>query len=357
MPTSALPLPSIGEQRLDTRCNNFDLLRLLCSIQVVIVHGVEHLGQGTVILPWIVSYFPGVPIFFFISGFLISRSYESHSDLCIYSRNRFLRIYPALWVCLAISLILAVALGNVLIPARAGIFWIMAQSTFAQFYNPLFLREFGTGVLNGSLWTISIELQFYIALPLLYRATKGYPKLSLILILMLLSLVINRYVMLHANSSEFVAKLASVMLPTYLYIFLLGVLIQRNYATIGKWLKGKGMWMLVSYVALASIAHMTNWTNGGNNLHPFLVFYLCLTILSLAYTKPTLSQRILHENDISYGVYIYHMPIFNSLLAVEAAGDFHALVLGVALTLGAASISWVMVEKPVLKKKYTLRRP
>ncbi len=99
---------------MDTN-NNFNLIRLLASIQVMIYHFLEHFGLNK--LPIykdihkVLSYFPGVPIFFFISGFLIFKSYELAPNFKIYLRNRLLRIYPALIVCFIFTFFVKVYLN------------------------------------------------------------------------------------------------------------------------------------------------------------------------------------------------------------------------------------------------------
>jgi len=57
---------------IDFKTNNFDLVRLLAALQVILVH-----GYGVEYLPWLnsaIAMFPGVPMFFVISGFLVSAS-------------------------------------------------------------------------------------------------------------------------------------------------------------------------------------------------------------------------------------------------------------------------------------------
>lgn len=48
--------------------------------------------------------------------------------------------------------------------------------SFVQFYNPDWLRGFGTGVLNGSLWSIPVELQYYVLLPFLIGSTEYWAR-------------------------------------------------------------------------------------------------------------------------------------------------------------------------------------
>src|SRR6185369_4920789 len=156
----------------DWRTNNFDLVRLLAATQVLIVHAASSLGvwgdMGAASL--LILLFPGVPVFFVVSGFLISKSYERAADLPNYLRNRALRIFPGLWVCLVFAAVLPLATGA-LGEVRSGewLAWWSAQMSAAQNYQAAFLDGFGTGTFNGSLWTIPVELTFYLLLPILYR--------------------------------------------------------------------------------------------------------------------------------------------------------------------------------------------
>ncbi len=143
--------------------NNFHLLRLFAALEVLFAHGIVHLkvpvyGWVTEILWW----FPGVPIFFVVSGFLISQSYDKNKNLKIFFRNRILRIFPALWVCLLVSLVIVALFGVADRFWAMGVFWrwlaaqLMAFSSLAQILAGGMFSSFGTHELNGALWTLSV---------------------------------------------------------------------------------------------------------------------------------------------------------------------------------------------------------
>jgi len=329
------------------RVNNFDMIRLIAALQVAIYHIIVHLDiahSHSVILT-ILSYFPGVPIFFFVSGFLISRSYESNSFINEYTHNRILRIYPALIVCTFISLF-SVYLTGYFASVDFSIFefvaWVIGQISFIQFYNPEFMREFGIGVLNGSLWTICVELQFYILIPVIYWIFSVINKKKTNYNLLILIFI---FTIFHALKYNFYDEYSEKIM------FLVGVFFQKNFITLHKALSGKVFYLFLFYLSASYFSvEYIGWSLG-NGINPILYLFLAVLIFSFAYSFPKLSQKIFKGNDISYGVYIYHAPILNVLMYYGyTAKTLYAIVAIITLLLFAV-VSWFCIEKNCLKLK------
>lgn len=351
---------TIQRSASDIRTNNFDLLRLLAAIQVVIVHGLDHLRLVGVPAPswqWFLEAFPGVPIFFAISGFLISLSYERSADLKTYAQNRMLRIFPGLWACFIVSVGLVALLAPRLlhVGVRQFVPWVAAQLTLGQFYNPAWLRGYGVGVLNGSLWTIPVELQFYAVLPLIYLALglrKRHGNVWVVVLLGAFWCVNRTFVHLDATEgAQLWYKLWGVSFLPYIYLFVAGILLQRNWARVAGWVVGRWLPWLGAYVVIAFLLHRLGLVVGTNHPSPVSMPFLLAVVFSLAYSAPALADRLLRRNDISYGTYIYHMPVVNAFLVLGIARGPGAIwpILGVTLVL--AAISWILVERPALRKK------
>ena len=349
--------------------NNFDLLRLFAACQVVIMHGVHHLDID-VSGWWIISFlkiFPGVPIFFFISGFLISKSYINNNDIKRYAGNRIFRIYPALFVCTAITIVGVFLTGyfeNKQISTINFISWVIAQVSFFQFYNPDFMRQFGTGVLNGSLWTITVELQFYFIVPVLYwiiRYLSSFVKNSTnytLVFLTIIFIIINRtyiyFTPIYSDNTLF--KVVGVSFFPWFYMFLVGVFFQHNYDYIVKFLKNKLVFVLSLYVFMSWFLVRYFSFNFGNEIGPLLFFMLVFTVFSAAYTMPSISKSLLNNNDYSYGIYIYHIPVINFFMYFELDGNLLSLFAVMLLTFALAILSWYLIEKPsLLFKKKSIR--
>lgn len=343
------------------RANNFDLIRLFAALQVALHHASEHLGVSEGAWGTWASIVPGVPIFFFLSGFLISRSYETNDRIFEYARNRILRIYPGLIGCTVIAVLSVFAAGYFpkAIPNVTNfVVWIVAQVSFAQFYNPSFMREFGTGVLNGSLWTIAVELQFYLLVPVLYQllirrlkstALMNFLLVGLTLLFLSSNIIIQRLRETEGHTIPF--KLLLVSFVPWFYMFLAGVIAQKNFELFYRWFAGRGVVVCVIYLAGAYAAMLYLGAQGGNKIGPVLFTGLACTVFSLAYSAPTWAERLLKHNDISYGVYIYHIPVINLFMFYKLSSSMFSLWLALGITVVMACLSWKYIERPAMKRK------
>lgn len=347
-------------QTFNFKKNNFDAIRLFAAFQVAFVHAYSWLDvQGADWLVKAFAAFPGVPIFFVVSGFLISASFERSSSLSLYMQNRFLRIYPALWVCFLISVLTILLFFNGPIPLREFVLWSAAQISIGQFYNPDFLRSYGIGVANGSLWTIPVELQFYLLLPVIYIVFQkfNWNRYFLLAIFVLLIAINQFFVALRLDNTSLIFKLFGVTVAPYLYMFLLGVLLQRNIDFVENVVQKNLGVILGLHLLMVPIAITFGLNYGSNYLNPFSALTLALLTISVAYNKVDQFGNVLRGNDISYGVYIYHMVFVNVFLETNVLGAWPSLVVALCLTFVAAYLSWRYVEKPALAlKRYSIQR-
>jgi peptidoglycan/LPS O-acetylase OafA/YrhL len=339
------------------RLNNFDLLRLVAVTQVCVCHALLWLN-----IPWppIVNYltdlFPGVPMFFVISGFLVTSSLESKpGDLGQYFKNRILRIYPGLWTCL----ILSVASVMIIRPEifrqaswKEIVVWVSAHVSFMQFWNPGFLRGYGVGVLNGSLWTIPLELQFYLVLPVSYKAFGLYrqKRTGLLLAITVLLAALNWNMKLleeTAIGSQLWFKLYHQTFIPNMFMFMMGVVAKRNFQILYPLVAGRAfLWSLV----YGSVSYVV-YRMGILPSNPLTMTLLVPFILACAYTRPALSQTLLRGNDISYGAYLYNMVVINALREYGYVKEPLYLLVAVAMIYGLGALSWRYVEKPFLAFK------
>jgi peptidoglycan/LPS O-acetylase OafA/YrhL len=335
--------------------NNFDLVRLIAATQVAIYHAWVHfeLPMNGVISA--LGSLPGVPAFFFVSGFLISASYEQNPNLWDYARNRILRIYPALWATFVFSAATALwfvdwpSIGKVLV-------WAISQVTIFQDYHPTFLRSYGVGVANGSLWTIPIEMSFYVGVPLLYGLAKRIGRLDTLIIIA----AICCFTLLYAGMGSFAPetngyKIFYVLPTTWGVMFLVGVLAQHHFERIRRYVEGKFFYYVVLYIVLVQASRLLHipllLKFDGNEIGILVFLGIAGLVLSAAYTKAGLAERLLHQNDFSYAIYVYHMPVVNLLIALQVK-SLWSMLLAVAGSLSIAVISWFCVEKPALSLRH-----
>lgn len=339
------------------RINNFDLLRLFGAGQVALLHALGFLNPSALgPVEAILGFFPGVPIFFAISGFLVSLSLERATSIRQYFVNRALRIFPALWVCFLVSLVVVTAAGFG--PPSLGQFllWAGSQLTVAQYYNPDWLRGFGVGALNGSLWTIPVELEFYAVLPLLAVWARTNVK-RWVTLAVLAAIIMLGFRALGPVEVSLTLKLVSVTVAPWLFYFLVGVLLRYADAAFPRIFRGNALRFGLAYVIWMGVQQYFGIPGAtGNYLNVVSIVLLSALVISLAFTNHTLSSRVLGTTDISYGLYIYHMPFVNLFLEKGVVGP-RGVVAALATAATLASLSWFFIERPALSlKHYTLKR-
>jgi peptidoglycan/LPS O-acetylase OafA/YrhL len=348
-----------------SRDNNFDLLRIIAAIQIAVYHCYEHLHFSSPVLNnvlYATRFVIGIPVLFTISGFLIFFSYERAPNLKTYFKNRFLRIYPGLWACLLFTIFLLIVFGYLNWSAAGTLpfwSWLITQLTFLQFYTPELFRHFGTGTPNGSLWTIPVEIGFYIFIPLMLRISgkKTSGRNVHIVIWAVLSFAFNIWYQQYkfSDSPSTLSKLPGVSAAPYLFYFLFGALAANNWERIKKWYEGKGLVWIAVYALYSFVFcvvlkkyEIGYWTN---TYHLVSMLLLSQSVISLAYTFKSVGCKLLGRNDYSLGIYLYHMPVINVLLTLGIAHTNLSFLYVTLIVCILAFLSWKYIEQPALATK------
>lgn len=323
--------------------NNFNLIRLVAAWLVIYGHAFAITGSAgqDLILRYVQMKFAGgvaVDIFFFVSGFLIAASLARHS-LRDYAIARGLRIYPALVVCI----VLTVFVLGPLVSTDAN-YWrdpatwryLLRNATLWDALHVLpgvFETHPNAGV-NGSLWSLPIEIRLYLVLGLI--ALLGLFKPARFNVCFIVAMTIGFLVL---GTQALSPKDSNHAWCTA--FFLTGAFCWHNRARIPL------SWPLL-FVLLCGAAALF----GGPRYHVGYFVALCYGLLMLAFV-PRLP--VIRHTDLSYGLYLYGWPSQQLVYmawpgtswAVNAAG-------GTALALLLAWASWRWIEAPALRLKHRL---
>ncbi len=352
------------ETLLQPKRNHFNLLRLLAAIQVAFFHADALLPQSVQWTPFlflkkVLWFFPGVNVFYFISGFLIWHSCERmQGNIRQFYFNRFIRIYPGLWTALGVALILLACNGQLAdlgshISSFSG--WLLGQLTFFQYYTPNMFRDFGNGTPNGVLWTIVVEIQFYFLVPFLWRWLQKLGSLKAKNIL-LVSLGTASFLFNHCEESMelgyVVFKTLYFSILNFFYFFCLGILCYLNLGRIYPFIRKYGWTTIAGYVVFSIC--FTIYGTKLNRYHAeffslVATLFLYIAVISFAFSQQLLSPAYLRINDFSYGLYLYHSLVINFILAYGITQYSNLIFWSVAITF--AMLSWHLIEQPFLKRK------
>lgn len=329
--------------------NNFNLIRLLAAIQVMFYHSIEHLEiEMNSILNYFSSY-RGVIIFFTISGYLIYMSLERNiNNFKQYFCNRLGRIYPALWISTFVSFLLLIFSGylkiNKILNIKLLKYWF-GQLTIFQFWTPDILRNYGVGTPNGSLWTITIEIQFYILLLFIFLLKR---KNTVFIILSVLSIFLNIFVYTRFSKDFMFVKLFSVTIIPYFYNFMIGVYFAKYRQILFKLIEEKFLlWLIVYHIYIYGLNIFPQYYIDISILLSNLL--LGILTLSFAFSFRKISNILIGNIDISYGLYLYHMLFLNYFIykyGIEGAKE--KVLYYIFLTFLIAFLSDKFLEKPIL---------
>jgi peptidoglycan/LPS O-acetylase OafA/YrhL len=354
----------------ERHANNFDAVRLFAAISVVIQHAALHLHAGFL---WYTPdnglwFFDGVALFFVLSGAMVYAS----ADKCArqgrptrdYLRNRLLRVVPAIYAYLAVMVLVLFGLGVVAVTTAADPHlwaWVASTAVLVPVYHPPTFAHFGVGVVNGSLWTIPAEVSFYLSVPVLVwlsRRAGFWPTILSALATGLAGAAV--YGMLGGSiAAQMTGKLLGITFVPWLGYFMIGVVVAR----LWRHLPHSGYLTVVAVAAYLGCRWLRGEVPAGAS--PVIAVAGALPLAYLAfwvgYRGPAMLRRITGRiGDLSFGVYIWHMPVINLLIWWGARrGPLHGTVLVtlvLVVSLGLAFMSWRLVEKPALRlKRYTTR--
>jgi peptidoglycan/LPS O-acetylase OafA/YrhL len=334
------------------RRNNFDALRLVAAVSVMFSHAFL-IAQGTQKNEWLIRAtgnqsilgLCGVFVFFAISGFLVTQSYEQTADPVRFLVKRALRIFPGLLVA---SLISALVLAPLVTTLEPGAFfsqpapyrYVLGTTLLSTKVHELPGVEFvknPVGLeINGSMWTLRYEFMMY---------------------LMVLAL----------------GTVRQLRVPVLLGLFALGLAcleFEHRFAFLGGWgwllafftagmilYKLRGTRIFDGRVALLALAGLILSVPLRQFIPLFPVFG-CYLALWLALNPRLPALPAARWGDLSYGLYIYGWPVEEGVIWMLGGRGFwwQVLVLALPVTAALAALSWHFVERPALRLKPGARR-
>lgn len=331
--------------------NCLNTIRLIAAVSVMYGHVKLHLNVATpVFLDQLHYFFFGVPIFFSMSGFLLWSSAGRSSSFLEYGKKRFWRIYPELWCGVVVEILVMLVLFDQPIQWISLLLFAITQGTFLQFWTPDFLRSYGCGTPNGSLWTICVMIQFYIVIYFIYKLLHGKKLRNWIGMLMgfIVIAIISPY--LSNYLPEIIYKLYNQSLFPYFWLFLLGAFVAEYRDSIVPFLKRHwGVFLLVSALLL-----ILNWdvSSGPYGYGIFRCSALFAGLLGFAYQFPKFNVK----RDISYGIYLYHMTVVNAMITLGYTQSIYWLLVAMVVSFILAVASEKIFSNFVIRKKPTLSR-
>ncbi|HVL88986.1 MAG TPA: acyltransferase [Actinomycetota bacterium] len=308
----------------------------------------------------------GVTLFFVLSGFLLWRPFAKAAieagpmpGLRQFFTNRALRIVPAYWVALAVTI---VALGAT---ARGGAWRYLI---FAQNYS----RESFFGVISPA-WSLAVEAVFYLVLPVAgfaaVRLARSAPSpiravYGVVGAWFAAGLAYKLYA-LGVQDVDPTDPLFLFNFPAKAHLFAGGMLLATWHARdrMRSPLGSSGRSALIgSAIVVAAVGIRYRSAATAAFFDTLTAAGFTLIVAAVAYGQPRLSRlsRSLHWRPliaagvVSYSIYLWHHPLIERLheagvLRSEFAWLPLNIVVVLAITIAVAAASYLLIERPFLK--------
>ena len=365
-----------------------DLFRLFAALLVVLVHYEIIFGQfvvygslGTTALSW----------FFILSGFIITYSYpdfDSFSDLKRFYVHRFIRIYPVYFLAVLVSAIFVsggvTALGDQffeqvrrpfeisydLPQVKDSEFWAISALRHLTFTQSLSSVETLKLVFNGPLWSLVLEVYFYLAFPLLLillKPMKSLPRIAIALIFgYVLQFLLIQYFLPDVESFN----VMNLNVPIYTnpairgLEFVFGMLLYKAFALLPSITREEKHTSTPLFMAI--FGYLVINAVGENFIpYQYSMFFSAVPVVALLvfilarthwYPVGMGNKLCLWAGGISYVLYCFHWPLmemirFWNLVPQSIAFPYHLITLILFLLL-VSHLIYRWIETPIRRFLY-----
>lgn len=359
---------------IESRINNgyipeIDGLRSIAVLCVLLYHlRAAYLPGG----------FTGVDVFFVISGYVVSRSLERDASLGVtaflqrFYARRFLRILPALFICLLVTS----AFTIFFIPEawlsesirKTGLAAFFGISNFALLSADSYFSPRPAFNPFTHTWSLGVEEQFYLVYPLLLfmilraRRHAGTMRLATAVLPALLIVSFAGFCWISKHNPE----QAFYMLPYRFWELAAGAFcLQRQEGglrlapAISRGLAFLGLLLIVLAAWLGGV-------QAGPTLGPALAVAGAFSILLSLPAPETRNWPIarflrnpvcVHIGKLSYSLYLWHWPVFVMFRWTTGLLDAPRMLAAVALSFALAELSYRFVERPFRGAAWVKSRP
>jgi peptidoglycan/LPS O-acetylase OafA/YrhL len=304
----------------------------------------------------------GLVLFFVLSGYLlhapwVRRALTGRPTLptWAYAVRRVARIIPAYWLAVAGSIALLWGLDatpGVRLP-EAGHLWLFAV------LGQNFTRD-TLLTLDPPLWTLAIEVQFYVAVPLLgwlaLRCGPTRARQAIVPVAVLLAGLAWNWGIAGRDASLTLTKLLPAMAPYFAAGMLAAVIVDGRTVS-----QAAARWAMA--LGLAAVLGDAVWAaeRASRGSHDVVLrvardlpaaagFAAMIAALASAEREPRLLtwRPLVLAGTMSYGIYLWHVPLMLWLRGHDLlpSSAWEAFPLALTAGLAVATVSWIAVERP-----------